>query len=182
MIQANLLLGTVGKASNSFVVLDLMRLPLGILTGVGFIGAGAILRRDNMVLGVTTAATLWFVTVVGLCLGGGQIVLGLVALALGLITLWCLRWVESRIPQDRRANLLLNVDAAGPTDGDIQTLLLEAQYRILSSTVVYIDRAQSLEASFKVTWRGRLRHDEIPSFLPALARQPGVRRLEWKPE
>ena len=42
MIQTNLLMLTVGKASDSFVVLDLMRLPLGILTGMGFIGGGAI--------------------------------------------------------------------------------------------------------------------------------------------
>jgi putative Mg2+ transporter-C (MgtC) family protein len=56
---------------------DLMRLPLGILIGVGFIGGGAILRRDDIVVGVTTAATLWLVTVIGLCLGGGQLALGL---------------------------------------------------------------------------------------------------------
>src|ERR1700728_2417613 len=87
MIQANLLLGTTGKASDSFVVLDLMRLPLGILTGMGFIGGGAILRRDGLVLGVTTAATLWFVTVIGLCFGGGQIFLGLAGLALGMVVL-----------------------------------------------------------------------------------------------
>src|SRR5262249_23206233 len=73
MIQTNLLMVTRGKAPDSFSVLDLMRLPLGILTGMGFIGGGAILRRENMVLGVTTAATLWFVTVIGLCFGGGQI-------------------------------------------------------------------------------------------------------------
>ena len=69
MIQTNLLLGTAGKASDSFVTLDLMRLPLGILSGMGFIGGGVILKRQNLVLGVTTAATLWFVTVIGLCLG-----------------------------------------------------------------------------------------------------------------
>jgi putative Mg2+ transporter-C (MgtC) family protein len=58
MIQVNLLLPTAGRPSDSFVMNDLMRLPLGILTGVGFIGGGAILRRDNIVVGVTTAATL----------------------------------------------------------------------------------------------------------------------------
>jgi putative Mg2+ transporter-C (MgtC) family protein len=47
-------------------------LPLGILTGMGFIGGGAILRRESLVLGVTTAATLWFVTVIGLCFGVGR--------------------------------------------------------------------------------------------------------------
>jgi putative Mg2+ transporter-C (MgtC) family protein len=51
---------------------DLMRLPLGILTGVGFIGGGAILRRDDMVVGVTTAATLWLATGIGLCLGAAS--------------------------------------------------------------------------------------------------------------
>lgn len=69
MIQTNLLIRTLGKTPDSFVVMDVMRLPLGILSGMGFIGAGAIVRRDNMVLGVTTAATLWFVTVIGLCFG-----------------------------------------------------------------------------------------------------------------
>ena len=61
-------------AADSYSVLDLMRLPLGILTGMGFIGAGAILRSGGSVQGVTTAATLWLVTVLGLCLGGGQLV------------------------------------------------------------------------------------------------------------
>jgi uncharacterized membrane protein YhiD involved in acid resistance len=77
MLQVNALLPTAGRASNSFVMNDLMRLPLGILTGVGFIGGGAILSRGDMVVGVTTAATLWLATVIGLCLGGGQIGLGL---------------------------------------------------------------------------------------------------------
>jgi putative Mg2+ transporter-C (MgtC) family protein len=72
MLQANLLMYSVGKTPDSFVVLDLMRLPLGILSGVGFVGAGAILRRDNLVVGVTTAATMWFVIVMGLGFGGGN--------------------------------------------------------------------------------------------------------------
>ena len=41
MLQANLLLGTAGRSPDSYVILDLMRLPLSILTGVTFIGAGA---------------------------------------------------------------------------------------------------------------------------------------------
>jgi putative Mg2+ transporter-C (MgtC) family protein len=58
MLQVNLLLPLAGRSSNSFVMNDLMRLPLGILSGMGFIGGGAILRRDNFVVGVTTAATV----------------------------------------------------------------------------------------------------------------------------
>ena len=83
MIQMNLLMESNGKTQDSFAVMDLMRLPLGILTGVGFIGAGAIVRKSEMVVGVTTAATLWFATVVGLCLGGGQLILGSVSTVIG---------------------------------------------------------------------------------------------------
>src|ERR1700723_211098 len=103
MIQAKLLLATTGKTSDSLLSLDLMRLPLGILTGMGFIGAGAGLRRDGLVFGVTTAATLWFVTVIGLCLGGGQIALGLVGFVLGLIGGAGLRCVQVRMTQDQHA-------------------------------------------------------------------------------
>src|SRR4051794_37903840 len=59
MIQVNLLLALAGRPEGSFIMMDLMRLPLGILTGMGFIGAGAILRHGDRVAGVTTAATLW---------------------------------------------------------------------------------------------------------------------------
>ncbi len=94
MIQANLLLTVRGKETDSFAVMDLMRLPLGILTGMGFIGAGAIVRKGNRTEGITTAATLWSVTVIGLCMGGGQIKLGLVALAACMVVLSGLRWLE----------------------------------------------------------------------------------------
>jgi putative Mg2+ transporter-C (MgtC) family protein len=79
MIQVNILLPMAGSPPTSFIKLDLTRLPLGILSGMGFIGVGAIIRRGNLVDGVTTVATLWYVTVMGLCFGGGQLALGLAA-------------------------------------------------------------------------------------------------------
>src|SRR3954453_19606148 len=116
MIQTNLLLPVAGKTPESFAVLDLMRLPLGILTGMGFIGGGAILRKGETVHGVTTAATLWLVTVVGLCLGGGQLGLGIGATALALAILWLLKRLERRIDQVRSGKLSVVLGAGGPTD------------------------------------------------------------------
>jgi putative Mg2+ transporter-C (MgtC) family protein len=110
MIQANLLLPVSGKNPGSFGVMDLMRMPLGILTGVGFIGAGTILRRGDMITGVTTAATLWIVTVIGLCFGGGQLALGCCATGLTVLTLWALVALDVRIPRDHRGLLCLKVD------------------------------------------------------------------------
>jgi putative Mg2+ transporter-C (MgtC) family protein len=106
MLQANWLMNSVGKSSDSFVVLDLMRMPLGILTGVGFIGGGAILKRGDNVQGLTTAATLWFVTVIGLCFGG-QIGLGVAGGLLALLILRALKMVEVRLKREHASRLRL---------------------------------------------------------------------------
>ena len=101
MIQANLLLATHGRPSDSFIMMDSMCLPLGILSGMGFIGGGAILKRGKMIQGVTTAATLWFLTVMGLCFGGGQTALGFACLALGMFVLTVLKKVDEHMTQDQ---------------------------------------------------------------------------------
>jgi putative Mg2+ transporter-C (MgtC) family protein len=122
-IQVNILLPTAGKPATSFITMDLMRLPLGILSGMGFIGVGAIVRRGNLVEGVTTAATLWYVTATGLCSGGGQLALGLAGLALGVIVLWCLKWVEQRIGIPWRASLTVTFETVSPVEAQVAAAL-----------------------------------------------------------
>ncbi|HLJ15483.1 MAG TPA: MgtC/SapB family protein [Bryobacteraceae bacterium] len=180
MIQTNLLLGTAGKAPNSFIVMDLMRLPLGILSGMGFIGAGAIVRRDDLVLGVTTAATLWFVTVLGLCFGGGQIALGLVSLTLGMIILWLLKWAEELMHRERRATLILTSSIEGPSDEEVRNSLLAGGFRIASSAIAYAAAAQRRELSCEVGWNAAREDGRPPDFLNRLAQHPGVLELQWK--
>ena len=181
MMQANALLNTTGKAPDSFITLDLMRLPLGILSGMGFIGAGAILRRDNLVIGVTTAATLWFVTVVGLCFGGGQIALGLLGLGLGLVVLWLLQWVEQRTRQDRHATLHLVTDASGFNDQQIRDLLEAANYKIGPVGFAYTQPEGRRELTYELWWSARRREYPHPSIVEKLAATPGLVKLDWKP-
>jgi putative Mg2+ transporter-C (MgtC) family protein len=50
MIEANVTPGVPGKTGSSFTMMDALRFPLGILTGIGFIGAGAILRRLSVLI------------------------------------------------------------------------------------------------------------------------------------
>jgi putative Mg2+ transporter-C (MgtC) family protein len=182
MIQVNLLLNLRGKAADSFIVMDLMRLPLGILTGMGFIGGGAILRRGNMVQGVTTAATLWLATVLGLCLGGGQLGLGMAGLGLGLGTLWGLKQLEQRLQEDRRGTLTVVAGADGPTDGQLRETVQAAGYSVVSWHLIF--RGGQVLArrtvSCEVRWRGPRTDDHAPTFVAGLARTPGVRAVRWK--
>jgi putative Mg2+ transporter-C (MgtC) family protein len=118
MIEANLLLASTQGDWNQVFRLEVMRLPLGILSGIGFIGAGTILRRGNLIRGLTTAATIWFVTVIGLCLGGGQLGLGLAGAAVGFVTLSMLGSQEGFMHPDLRGSLRVLIATGGPADDD----------------------------------------------------------------
>ncbi len=182
MIQVNLLLGLRGKPADSFAVLDLMRLPLGILTGMGFIGGGAILRRGNMVQGVTTAATLWLATVLGLCLGGGQLGLGVAGLVLGLGVLWGLKRLEQQLAEDRHGTLTVAAGVDGPTDGQLRESVQAAGYSVASWDVASRGGEASVRRTVRceLRWRGPRTDDRAPAFVEELARKPGVRAVRWK--
>lgn len=180
MVQTNLLLAARGKAADSFVTLDLMRLPLGILTGMGFIGGGAILRRDNLVLGVTTAATLWFVTVIGLCFGGGQIGLGAAAFALAMLVLSGLRRLDHTIKQEQHGSLFLTTEADNPKQEEIRAAVQKAGYKISLASVAYVNQSQQRQLEYRLQWRGVPESFDSPSFLRDLVRDPHVASAQWK--
>lgn len=180
MIQVNLMLNLSGKPASSYVMLDLMRLPLGILSGMGFIGAGAIIKYEKNIMGVTTPATLWFVTVMGLCFGAGQIGLGLGMLSLGFATLFILRGVDDFIRQDRRATIKILLTRDGPSDQEIRNNLLNASFKILSLGITYTaSRTRIVECN--VQWHACRTENHIPNVIASLANQPGVRRIQWQP-
>ena len=70
---------------------DPSRIAAGVVTGIGFIGAGAIIRYGMSVKGLTTAASLWITSAVGLAIGCGYYDAGLFATVISLITLLFLR-------------------------------------------------------------------------------------------
>jgi putative Mg2+ transporter-C (MgtC) family protein len=179
MLQVCQMLPWRGKLSDSYAVLDLMRLPLGILSGMGFIGAGAILRRGGMVTGVTTAATLWFTTVLGLCFGGGQIGLGLAGLGIALITLELLRRFERQLHEERKATLQVIAAADGPAGEDLRTLLARAGLRIVKWTVDWKGPQRERRINCTVRWRGDPADVFPPPVWVELSGMPGVLQVRW---
>jgi len=182
MIQTNLLLATAGKPADSFITLDLMRLPLGILTGMGFIGGGAILKKGDVVVGVTTAATLWFVTVLGLCFGGGQNLLGIVALAIGMVVLTGLKRLEFWLPQIRKATLTITAPLDGPTQQEVVDRIVGHGYRLSTSGVSYDKDAGRWTLCCDVRWRAKPSETSEPVLLRELSGLPGVSRMKWSPQ
>jgi putative Mg2+ transporter-C (MgtC) family protein len=180
MVQVNLLLPIAGKAQDSFAVMDLMRLPLGILSGMGFIGAGAIIRRDNIVQGVTTAATLWFATTMGLCFGGGQIGLGLAALLLAIFVLWPLKWAEHFAWRGRRGELSITTDAAGPAEREILPQFIAAGFKVGNCAISVGERGKICTMRCEIRWHeGQLARPPL-ELVRELGGRPDVISVEWK--
>jgi putative Mg2+ transporter-C (MgtC) family protein len=76
------------------VPLDPTRIAAGVITGIGFLGAGTIIREREQVKGLTTAASLWVISAIGLAVGCGFYKAAILAFALTLAALLLLRQVE----------------------------------------------------------------------------------------
>jgi putative Mg2+ transporter-C (MgtC) family protein len=178
MLQVNAMLSQAGKDPSSFVTLDLMRLPLGILSGVGFIGAGAILRKDGLVKGVTTAATRWFVTVVGLCFGGGQLALGASGTVLGIVVLWFLKTVEDHISRENHAELTVVYDRGLFSREALIQSLAKLGCRISAVECTSQTVSRRIEERFEVRWHGRPDLQQMPP-LQESAAAAGALEIRW---
>jgi putative Mg2+ transporter-C (MgtC) family protein len=84
-------------STRSGVTFDPTRIAAQIVTGIGFLGAGAIIRQGLSVRGLTTAATLWLAAAIGMASGAGYWEAAVIATVGAIITLWPLRIVAHRM-------------------------------------------------------------------------------------
>ena len=85
--------GHIGGASGA-ITADTSRVIQGVVTGIGFLGAGSIIRHDGFVHGLTTAASIWIITAIGLTVGVRAYELAIEGTALTLVLLIGFRWLE----------------------------------------------------------------------------------------
>jgi putative Mg2+ transporter-C (MgtC) family protein len=86
------------RAAADMVRLDPTRMAQGIMTGIGFLGAGVIIKEGLSVRGLTTAASIWITAAIGILAGIGFYFPLIVSVALTLGVLSFFRWVEARMP------------------------------------------------------------------------------------
>lgn len=82
---------------NPSVRIDPARIAAGAIMGIGFLGAGVIVKSGFAIRGLTTAASIWIVSAIGLSIGGGMYIEGLTAFLITVLALVVLRMVEKRI-------------------------------------------------------------------------------------
>lgn len=101
-----------GSLTEGRLVLDPNRIAAGIVTGIGFLGAGAILRTGDLVRGLTTAACIWFVAALGIVIGNGLYSLGTFATLTMVLMLLVFDALEHKIPDVKYRSLLVRTTIA----------------------------------------------------------------------
>ncbi|WKB52379.1 MgtC/SapB family protein [Eleftheria terrae] len=98
------------------VTMDPTRMAQGIMTGIGFLGAGTIMKDGLSVRGLTTAASIWITAAIGVLVGVGFYLPALLSTVLTLGTLSVFRWIENRIPSQFYANFVVRFDRHAKMD------------------------------------------------------------------
>lgn len=159
------------------VVLDPSRVAAQVVSGIGFLGAGTILLRREVLRGLTTAASLWSVAAIGLAVGGGLYLEAVTATALMLVILIGLKPLERRFAarQQQFRALSLSVDRNLTSQDDIEAELAKAGVWVQHmETVAGTDQSRQ---KLRLVIRAR-RADDISEVTRYLRAMPGVERVE----
>lgn len=118
------------------IVLDPSRVIAYVVTGVGFLGAGTILKNGSTVRGLTTAASLWLVAAIGVTVGSGLYLLGIFATVLVLLSLWPVKRAADYVGLRGRRPNRLTVDLDPDTRvAEVIRAIEEAGAEVLSTEV-----------------------------------------------
>jgi len=147
-----MIISIYGFPSNSVDVgsRDVARLAAGVLAGVGFLGAGAIIHDHGSIKGLTTAGTLWLSMAIGLACGSFNFILALCAAILVIIVLTVFRGIESRI--SRKAPMFVVLTAE---DIPVMSIILdyakknELQVHEVNSQIMKEDGVKLIQTTFK---------------------------------
>jgi putative Mg2+ transporter-C (MgtC) family protein len=153
---------------------DSARIAAQIVSGIGFLGAGAIIRRGEAVLGLTTAATIWFVASIGMGIGAGYYVISSVGTALALAILFVFRKLENladRFHTTRTYHVILSADDEAVTE--LRVAMDSCELRVLGSKQVKSDNRYLYE----VTLSGR--KDQHDPFLDKLLKSSTVNEVRY---
>jgi putative Mg2+ transporter-C (MgtC) family protein len=158
---------------------DPTRIAAQIVSGIGFLGAGTIMRQGNVIRGLTTAASLWTVAGIGMAVaaGGEMAILGAVAAGIVFFTLSVVDWLEDTYMPGRRQDRLRLV--TGPDRDLVARLLLGLAERGIEVRGVHIEEDSArgaLTVSLTVRTTAGFRRQAVTEWL---AGQPGIVRHQW---
>jgi putative Mg2+ transporter-C (MgtC) family protein len=154
------------------VILDPSRVAAQVISGVGFLGAGSIILRNEVVKGLTTAASLWAVAAIGLAVGGGLYVAATAATVIILIILAGIKPLEERYRNGRQAvELHLQAQRGVMSVGLLQQAL---GWRAAHVKQLFVQSSDAADLDEVTVTFGKMSSKDVADIVQSLARLPSV--------
>lgn len=152
-------------------VADPSRIAQGLITGIGFLGAGTILHSRGGVIGLTTAATTWSVAGIGMAVGSGFYLLAFITTVLILLVLFVLGKLAHQMPNGKASHTTLRLVAEDPianVDG-VRSVLEKEGVGIIAWSYRRLRHGHSIVVECD------LPRQNLPVVLARISSSPGVR-------
>lgn len=162
-------------SKDGFTEIDGSRIAASVVSGIGFLAGGAILRTGISIQGLTTAAGLWLVAAIGLCAGGGMYIESVAVTLVGVIALTILRRFEDKDDRVRRRLSLTLAETAISIEALVAKL---ASLDLLPSVEGWNRQASSRQLTVAL----RLpRHGGEGRLVAALEAEVGIEQMQLEP-
>jgi putative Mg2+ transporter-C (MgtC) family protein len=164
------------KLTEAPIWLDRGRMAAGIVTGIGFIGAGTIINVGSIHRGLTTAAMLWFVAVLGIAIGVGYYSLAIIATAFTLLSVILLEKVGKLLPEQIQYALSVRVMGGSQRINDMERFIERQGYTVMTARL-RVSEEDELRADMTFEILSHKRHS-IEVLIDKIQQEfPGTRRI-----
>jgi len=166
-----------GLDADSVVRLDPARVAAQIVTGIGFLGAGVILKEGVNVRGLTTAASLWVVAGLGMAFGAGLFAVGSLATVLALISLVWLKRLDPVLKKDRYTNIKVTGRHREQLIDEVEAIIADRGLRIVDARMSFDRVGGEIVLEYVVTNHRRRIGRELTT---RIAQLQGVERISYR--
>jgi putative Mg2+ transporter-C (MgtC) family protein len=164
-----------GKFSSDLFRVDPGRIAAQAITGIGFLGAGVIIRYKNSIRGLTTAASMWVVCAIGLAIGAGYYLFGSVVSAIAILSLVGLKGIEKKLSKDWYEEMIIvSEDAEGQTDR-IQEVMDKYNIKVTKLSIKKDFQKKEITLGFRLRLRA-VQPDR--NILKGIFGVPGIKRVD----
>ncbi len=152
---------------------DPTRMAQGIMTGIGFLGAGVIFKEGFSVRGLTTAASIWITSAIGILVGIGFYIPATLATVLTLGTLSMFRWIENKLPSHYYAHHVICFDRSNVMDESVLKDFLKS-HGFTVANISYSVSEHGTDFEYRMVIR-TLKRENLAKLAVALRQNENVR-------
>lgn len=156
----------------------LLMIASQVVTGVGFLGAGTILHEGLTVKGLTTAASVWMVSAIGLTVGCGMLGLGVVATIVSLITLMAIRGIEKKVlPSGRNVKVKLAIVCESNPDSMMDVMDYFSRHNVKTRVLDMASRPE--EQTLRIVVNAKIsKYENANEILDGLLQLRAVKKIK----